>query len=149
MDILGLEVVVNAELVALGEASLGTEVVVAKVVAVAGRLVGGRSVSTLFLPKKGAQAYQERESERVVGRRGAAVSRPVKVGRIPVGTASAESRQGDAEHELVRDGHVVLARDKSLGREGGDGGSQAGDGSDKLHDGQAVGRRTCQQEVRD
>jgi hypothetical protein len=52
LDILGLEVVVDAELVALGEASLGAEVVVAKVVAVAGRLVGRAAVSTPSLSRE-------------------------------------------------------------------------------------------------
>lgn len=66
--------------------------------------------------------YLKWEAKRVVGRFGAAVSGPVKVGRVLVGAACTELGQRDAEHKLVRDGHVALTRDNSVGGKRRDGG---------------------------
>jgi hypothetical protein len=112
--LLCLEVVVNAELGALGEARLGPVVVVAKVVAVAGGHKG--------------------EAKGVVGRRGAAVRGPVDSGRILRVAAAGELRQCDAEEQLVGHSHVALAPNRAA-RHGAEAGRQQEDGTGELHSG--------------
>ncbi|CAH0044746.1 unnamed protein product [Clonostachys solani] len=85
-----VNLVVDLLLGAHGEASLGTIVVVAKIMSIARR--------------------SERESERVVRRRGASVRGPVDgvgVKRISTGC---EGWKRDAEQDLVGDGLDALAR---------------------------------------
>lgn len=112
--VLGAEVLVNAKLAALSEAALGTVVVVAEVVAVAGRHKG--------------------EAERVVRGSGAAVRSPVNGVRVPGVAAGREGGQGDAEEQFVGDLDEALAGlDVTGGREGDGARGKGQDGSGELH----------------
>lgn len=119
VNLLILEVVVNVELAAHGETRLVTVVVVAKVVAVAGRLRHVSKTSPIHL--HGPSTDLEGETERVVGRRGAAISLPVQTRGLS--TARGELRKSDLEEKLVRQSNGVLAGDDGWQRRhtGGEG----------------------------
>jgi len=91
--LLFLKVVVNAQLVGCGEATLGPVVAISKVVTMAGRL--------------------EREAQRVVRGGRAIIRGPVKGRRVPGVSASGESRERDGEEDLVRDCHRGLGTRKT------------------------------------
>lgn len=137
MHVLILELIVDAELAADGEPALGTEVVVSKVVAVAGGLykTDHQHTALIYVQKRTGETHDEGESERVVGGGGAPIRGPVQGGRVPVVAAGGELREREAKGQFVRDNHGALALDKRLtgGRESSDRRGQAGEGSEELH----------------